>query len=506
VSDEVILKAHTLLIERPTGETTQPAEDVAWLGTPEGMLEPPIQLEVLRDLSRIHDVRSSCIDAIATNTVGLGYSLTVVEGREQDIPDPTADAHAAVAELEALASRDERLDRPSLTTLLRAVKWDEEEVGQGYLEVARDKRTGRPNGLFHLPAVRMRRLGDRSGWVLLAADGNLDAAVKFYNWGEKVRYDRKGQPQSTLVPGRRWARNEVLRFKLYSSEDRDYGMPRDVAMALEYAGDKLAKESNVSFFDSSGTPPTVIFVQGEENRDGTGKVTFKVPRETADRIADTLKSDSGHRHRVAIIPVPPGTATKEVKLGEFSDRDVGFVSFRQDNARRTLSSFRLQPIFVPAVSEDGRYTAEVQRAITLEQLFDPEQRRYEGSLSEGLLRELGYDHLRIKFRRLAVEDDKSRRDSADKMAETGTTTHREYRAAHGYGPLPEAAKGATPEPGQVEFGWNDQLIEAKGPPAGAENRNSTDDTRGLRPGIAGREASERHEKNGAGDPTSVPAP
>ena len=122
-------------------------------------------------------------------------------------------------------------------------------------------------------------------------------------------------------------------------------------MMLEYAGDKLAKESNVSFFDSSGTPPTVIFVQGEESRDGMGKISFKVPQLTVDRIADTLKSDKGHRHRVALIPVPPGTKTDAVKLGEFSTRDVGFTTYRQDNARRTLSSFRLQPVFVPAVSD-----------------------------------------------------------------------------------------------------------------------------------------------------------
>ena len=153
-----------------------------------------------------------------------------------------------------------------------------------------------------------------------------------------------------------------------------------------------------------------------------------------------MKSDGGNRHRVAIIPVPPGTKTEAVKLGEFSDRDVGFVSYRQDNARRTLSAFRLQPIFVPAVSDEGRYTAEVQRAITLEQLFDPEQRRWESFLTEGLLRELGYANLRLKFKRLAIEDDKSRRDSAESMAEMSALTHREYRAAHGYGPLPEAGE------------------------------------------------------------------
>ena len=57
------------------------------------------------------------------------------------------------------------------------------------------------------------------------------------------------------------------------------------------------------------------------------------------------------------------------------------------------------------------------------------------------------------------------------MAETETITRREYRKAHGYGPLPEAAEGATPGEGQVPHGWNDEIV-TKAKPAGAENRGA----------------------------------
>ena len=403
-------------------------------------------MELLRGLTENNDVRSSCLDALAINTVGLGYTLTVEEGFEQKVSDPTQDIQQATAHLEALARRDRRLNPngPSLSELLVAVKRDEEEVGWGAMEVSRDRRDGQISGFFHVPSWRLRRRRERDGYMLLKADGSIEEDTRFYNFGEKVNYSRQGKPAGTLVKGRRWNTNEVLVFKLYTSESRDYGMPRDVALAIEYAGDKKAAEANVSFFDSSGTPPTVIFVQGVEDKDGQGKVTFRVPRETSERIASTLKSDAGHRHRVAIIPVPPGTTTQQVQLGEFSDRDVGFTNFRADNTRRIISSFRLQPIFVPAVADEGKYTAEVQRAITLEQTFDPEQRRYEDTLGETILKELGYSHLRLRLKRLAVEDDKTRRDSADMMAEAESITRREYRKAHGYGPLPEAEKGSEP--------------------------------------------------------------
>jgi capsid portal protein len=489
---EALLKAHTLTLGPPPGESSQ-KEEGDWLRTPNEAFEPPLPMESLRELTQINDVRATCIESIATNTVGLGYSLEVEVSHEREVQDASADIERATALLETLAGRDVRLNRPSLTELLYAVKHDEEEIGWGFIEVSRSKLTGEITGLYHVPAWRMRRRKRQAGYYLLDHMGSgIDNPTAFYDFGTKVKYTADGKPRATLQPGKRWGVNEVICFRLYTSESRDYGLPRDVAMMLEYLGDKLSKESNISFFDSSGTPPTLIFVAGEETKEG-GRVTFKVPQQTVDRIASTLKSDSGHRHRVAIVPVPPGTKAEQFKLGEFSDRDVGFTNFRQDIARRTVSSFRLQPIFIPAVEEQGKYAAEVQRAITLEQLFDPEQSRYEATLGETLLRELGFGHLRLNFKRLAVEDNKTRRDSADRMAENKAITRREYRAAHGFPPLPEAAEGATPKAGQVPFGWNDELVE-KPKPEGAENREPFDDTRGQRPGIGGREPDPRREQ------------
>jgi hypothetical protein len=111
----------------------------------------------------------------------------------------------------------------------------------------------------------------------------------------------------------------------------------------------------------------------------------------------------------------------------------------------------------------------VERAITLEQVFDPEQERYEERLHDTLLTDLGYGDLTITFKRLAVENDAAKRDSADKLAEKKVITRRELREAHGRGPLPEAEEGAEPKKGQVPYGWNDEIVEGE-TPRGAEDR------------------------------------
>lgn len=489
-----IEKSHELIVagDPILGQTRQTKETDGFV-TPEDAIEPPLSLDGLSKLSQTNSLRRAIIDAIARNTVGLGYTIATAEASERDVTDAVPEAKIVRQKLEACAARDTRLDSPSFTELLMAVKTDEEEVGNGYIEVSRNESTGLVDGLFHAPGKRVRRLKDRTGWLLLGPSGTTDDSVPFWNFGDKADYDETGQP--TGIRGGRAGRNEILPFRIYTSESRDYGLPRDSSMLLEYAGDKLAAESNISFFDSSGTPPTVLFVQGETTHEGS-QVRFRVPQQTVDRIAGILRSDGGHRHRVAIVPLPSGSNVEAVKLGQISERDMGFTQYRKDNAGRQLGTFRLSPIFVSSVDDSGRYTAEVQRSISLEQVFDPEQTRYEVRLHNTIIKDLGHPDFSIVFKRLAVENDASRRDSAEKAAEVGVITRREYRKAHGMPPLPEAEqasteiefdgafyKSAEPDVGQVPFGWNDTLVT----PGGAEpTLVEGDSQQGLRPGVGAR--------------------
>lgn len=481
---EHLAKSHEIVVAglHLAGTSTQkPSENE--LQTPDNALEPPVSLDALAKLSQVNSLRRSIIDAIATNVVGLGYSVDVAEGHEEDVTDPRDQGRQLAALLEALAMRDTRMDNTSFTGLMRAVKTDEEEVGWGFVEVSRNKTTGKIDGLFHAPGKLMRRLKDRSGYVMLD-EQELTEKTNFYNFGEKVEYTDTGEVTATLAPGKGWNVNEVICFRLYTSESRDYGLPRDVGAALEYAGDKLAAEYNVSFFDAGGTPPTLLFISAE-GEDQTGqRIAFRVPQKTVARIGNTIKSDTGHRERVALIPLPPNSKVEKVTLGEIAERDMGFVNYRTDNSQRILTAFRMQPIFV-GMSSEGRYDAEVQRSITLEQLFDPEQDRYESRLRGTLLRDLGYLTMTLKFKRMAVESDSARRESAQRLAEAAAINLREYRAAHGYGPLPEAKEGDTPDTGQYPAGINDRLVNT-GTPKGAENRNPESDNRGLASGVGER--------------------
>jgi len=483
-AQEHVAKSHEIVVAglHMSGKSTQKPNQVE-MQTPEKALEPPLSMDALAKLSQISGLRRSIIEAIATNTVGLGYTVDVAADHEEEVTDAREQGQTLAAILEALAMRDARMDHPSFTALLKAVKTDEEEVGWGFIEVSRNRTTGKIDGLFHVPGKLMRRLKDRSGYVLLDEYDKTES-TEFYNFGDKMEYTPTGEATAVLAPGHNWGRNEVICFRLYTSESRDYGLPRDVGVSMEYAGDKLAAEYNVSFFDSGGTPPTVLFISAKSQDQLGQQVTFKVPQRTVQRIANTIKSDTGHRERVALIPLPAESNVQKVTLGEIAERDMGFTKFREDNAQRILTAFRMQPIFV-GMANEGRYDAEVQRSLTLEQLFDPEQDKYEARLRLTILKDMGYLNMQIKFKRMAVESDSARRESAMRMAEAAAITLREYRAAHGYGPLPEAPDGTEPESGQFPSGINDRLVNT-GTPKGAENRNPESDQRGLKPDVGER--------------------
>lgn len=460
MSEQVRKTVRVRAVDLPEGTSAQPPDEVdRW--TPEHALKPPADLDGLAHFTQIARTRRSCIEAITLNTVGRGFSIVPREGFEEETNEEE------IAELErlfdAMARRDKRLVRPSFSRLLSAVKWDEEEVGNGYLEVSRNRVTGEIDGLFHVPGKRVRRRQDQKGWVVGPKNAARHELVEFYDFGDKVKCSADGKPEGTLnSTGKRWDRNELIPFRIYTSESRDYGLPRDTNLAIDYLGDRNAAQANVSFFDSNGVPPTVIFLKTPTPESDGEDVELVIDPSIAQKIIHTLDSDKDRRHRVAVVPLPEGMEPDSVDLAQLSERDMGFIEFRKDNRRATLGAFRLSPIFVADIEDTNYSTAETERKLTKEQVFDPEQDRWEDILSDSLLRDMGYPHLTFRFEEIDVTDDKAQRESADALADRSAITNGEYRKAHGQEPLPEAEEGAEAEPGEVEFGWNGMLVKVRG--------------------------------------------
>jgi capsid portal protein len=442
----------------PAGVTAQP-EDPADRWTPDHAIQPPEDLDRLASLTQLTRWRRPVIEAVVVNTVGQGFEIVPREGREDEAKE--GEARELAEHLNALSRRDLKQKRPSFKQHLKMAKWDEEEVGSGYIEVSRNRITGEIDGLFHAPGKLVRRRRDRKGWVVGPKNGSGHDLMEFYDFGDKVKYDAEGRPEGTLNgTGKRWDRNELIVFQLYTSQSRDYGLPRDTHLALDYLGDRSAAQANVSYFGGSGVPPTLIFLKAPKSDDPNAEeIEIEVPPDLEKKIAAAVRSGGEARHRVGVFTLPEGVEPQSIDLATLSERDLNFIEFRKDNRRATLGAWRLAPVFVADIEDTNYSTAATERELTKEQVFDSEQDRWEDILSESIIRELA-PHMRLKLAEIDVTDDKAQRESADSLAERKAITYREFREAHGLEPLPEADESAeTVEPGQVEYGWNGRLIE-----------------------------------------------
>jgi capsid portal protein len=459
VSEVDVDKAVELDVAVAEVRSEQPADEGSSFWTPSDSIAPPADLEYLAKLTQTSPLRRSCIAAIVQNTVGLGWSIVPREGHEDQMVDD--EPEEVMARLNAAARQDSRSGRPNFRKLLRRIAWDKQEVGNGALEVARNRLDGEISGLFHAPGKRVRRLTSRTGWVIGPKSGAGRDQVRFYDFGHKVARTEEGRPQGLLAgsasEGFRWAKNELLTFQLYTSESRDYGLPPDAQLAWDYLGDKLAAEHNIGFFDNAGVPPTVIFVQGEVIKDGPQQ-RVKVNDGVVRRLQDIMVGGP-RRSRIAVVPLPPGAKAEKIDLAVMSERDMGFTGFRADNRRRTLGAWRISPVFVADIEDAGKYTAEVERAITKEQVFDPEQQDWRDDL-DVLLADMGKPHLTFRFDEIRIDSDETRRSSANEAARVGAITNGEFRDRHNLPPLPEAQENAEPKPGEVPFGWNAQLMKS----------------------------------------------
>jgi capsid portal protein len=444
----------------PQGKSRQPQDEDPY--TPNEAIDPPENLEGLARLTGVGRTRRSCIAAVVLNSVGRGATIQLREGEDGSEDELIA----ARRRLDELSRRDHRLKRPDFLRQLGAVCWDRNEVGNGYIEVSRNRTTGQIDGLFHIPGKRLRRLRTRDGWILgpRARSSAGDDRVRFYDFGAKVQYDDEGRPLAKLASnGMRWEINEIIPLQIYTSESSDYGLPPDASLALDFAGDKKAAEANLGYFDSSGVPPSIIFVTGKEaDGEDDEDVEFEVDPSIARSLGDAMLASGGRQKRVVVVPVPPGTKAEKIDLAVLSDRDIGYVGYRRDNRRATMGSWRLAPIFIADIEDTNYSTAEIEIRITRDQVFDPEQREVAGILNETIIRELD-PRFQIVFDSMPIEIPEAQRSAADSAADRGLMTNGEYRDAIGLAQLPEGtpeqiAKGEA----SVPEGWAQQLVSPRG--------------------------------------------
>ena len=300
----------------------------------------PYDLVKLLDLYTYH---ASCVEAVAVDTTGVGYTLKPVE----DVEPIDAEKERFIEVLEN--------STPSINTQLQRMVYDRRAIGYGALEVIRqDKSESDIVRLKHIPAQTLRRHTDQKRVVHITTTGHRVWFViygKNYNdKGEKCDVDADTgafHPYNSLPPERK--ANEILWTQEYAPGTDYYGRPPIVSCLGSIKGDISAVRYNYSFFENYGMPKFAICVTGDfadydldptdEEYDYTQTLRYKIGQQ----IKEVIKNP----HSAICITIPSegeeGNVDLQITPLSVQTEEGHFRMYRKDTRDEVIHAHHMDP-------------------------------------------------------------------------------------------------------------------------------------------------------------------
>lgn len=403
-----IIKARTEVIEPAGGgrnynlnrngaptSNVMPEDPFAGVYGDHGILEPPYNLEWLSTRPDESNILPQCIQAMACNIDGFGYTLNL---RQPDAIDPDGDGEYP-PEVEAEKARinaffDFCNPNISYDEIRRRTRIDLESTGNAYWEIVRDGK-GEPCWIEPVPAytVRLTKLEDEPVDVEIPyfdEKGNLTTEpykqrFRFFvqeRSGKKVWFKQFGDPRRiSAKDGRALGESEkdveateIIHFKIYSA-GTSYGVPRWIGNLPSLLGSRATEEINLDYLNNGTVPPLALMVSGILAEDTIDKIQQFVNdgKAGARKFNKILVVEA----RPATTPMPGAGAPKaELKFEHLSDaqqKDALFVEYDRGNREKLRGAFRLPPIYIGQSDDYTKATADESKKVAEEQVFGPER-------------------------------------------------------------------------------------------------------------------------------------
>lgn len=391
-------------------------EGLYWDGEKGNVLCPPYSMLRLRQMGEENNTLDPCVTAYQTNIDGSGYGL-VFEGetydmKSEDIPDNVQAVLDFFAEISP---------GMSLTTLRKKLRRDLEYTGNGFLEVVRniDDEIIFVN-YIHSHMMRLVRLGPavpvnfkvmRMGREVtitmqrrerIYAQKIQSKLLYFKEFGASRDVDRDTGEWNKKLPVVKRG-NEIIHFTVNPSANGPYGVPRWINQIPSVVGSRQAEEANISYFDSGGVPPVLVFIAGGE-MGGTVK----------QQLINLFNSGAKKGNRGAVVELMPtgGSIDKDSKVdvkvekfGAEAMNDSMFEGYDDKCDKRVRKSFRLPPLFTGQTDDYNFASAYASYLVAEAQVFGPERFEFDEIWNMTIMR--GIDptgSIRLRSKQISVKD------------------------------------------------------------------------------------------------------
>lgn len=392
------------------------------------VVRPPFNLEYLAKLYEKSAPHQAAIRAKSSNIVGLGFDLILSEKAkqteadltDQDAKDKLNKRFNKVKE-DVLNKIENCNDDDDFLETLNKVWIDYEATGNGYFEIGR-KVTGEIGYIGHIPSTTMRLRKDRDGYVQLVSD--------------RVTFFRKLGDDKTVDPlGKDPNPNEVIHIKKYTPTNGYYGVPDVIAAQQALAGEELAGQYNLDYFENKAVPRYVIISKGA-NLSATAQQRITEFFETRLR---------GSNHRTIYVPLPADTSEQkvdfEMKAVENGTQDASFVNYHKINIELILMAHRVPPTKAGIADGTALAAARDMDKTFKEQVCRPEQAILQKKLNK-IIREFT-NMFTFKLNELSLTDEDQQSQIDERDIRNNIKVANEVRAERGLPPRTGGDKTAA---------------------------------------------------------------
>lgn len=373
------------------------------------LVKPMYDPALLQEIVTESPILGICIECMAVNVDGQGYTLNVIA--EQGIsPKKIAAERKAIKYFLDYLNYDE-----SFTSLRMKARRDMEKIGWGAWEFVRNGK-GDIAEVNYIPGKYLRISKQDSEYTeftqkVIDAEGKIGTVTRkkkfrkyawFANGQINVWYKEFGDPRFISCKDGRIVskvKEEDLATEIYMFKMLDdgtvYPAPRWLGSLLAAVGARRAEELNYTYFDNNMFIPFVILVSG-------GVLT----QDSMERIKTQLEEGRGDKKpfRALILEAMPMDASAavfdegraaairvEIKpLIETVKDDMLFSSYDEQSRNKQRLAFRLPKILLGEAEDYNRATAESALSIVNAQVFNVERDEFDDFINRKIFPMMGF--------------------------------------------------------------------------------------------------------------------
>ncbi|KKN28929.1 hypothetical protein LCGC14_0849270 [marine sediment metagenome] len=350
-------------------------QDSKWM-TENDLIPPPYSPEVLLTLYESNSIFWRCVNQLAIDVAGLGWSLQLQEGKKEN--------KVELDKLHALLWSPNPDD--ALRTILKQLLIDWGSMGWFGLEVVRNNKNEIAE-FYHVPAHTLRVHKSKEKYCQIRDTKK----VWFKKFGLEKNISPKDGKEGTFDIKTR--ANELIFYKNFYPKSDYYGVPNGISAVGDILGLIGLRDYNLAFFENYGVPAAIIVLEGEWDTGSDKKVS---------EFLNTELKGVDNAHRTLVVSQPEHCTFKYTPLG----KDVKEGSFRlYEQTRRDdiLIAYSMPPerVGVRVTGSLGGNVAVEATRIYVQGVVEPLQADLEDIINNKLLQSENYE---FKFENIDLRD------------------------------------------------------------------------------------------------------